>query len=669
MQIEEALERVGERTMEMRRSDELAEVAALVFMKLKGLGLHLRRCGFTIIDEAAGCYRIWQTTQDGQVLKGDAVLSLDDPQVGRPVFEGWKKRASASISFSIGGKALQAYLRNLLEKAKLQVPDMEAEMQQNTAPEEIWFNNFFYAQGTLFANTYRSLQGNDRLIVERFAHAFDLAYRRFLDLQEAEARALEAVRQASVDRVRAEISSMRTTEDLQRITPLVWRELTTLGVSFLRCGVFIINEVDEHVEIYLDTPAAETQEVLYLPYEQASIIREAINQWRKGEVLIAPWDRETFDTWSPSMLVEERIEVATRLVGDGASLRLPVLQFVPFAQGMLFVGSAEPLSESQLDLIQTLGEAFAVAYARYEDFTRLEAKNQEIEEAYYRLQTTQQRLIQAEKLASLGALTAGIAHEIRNPLNFINNFAEVNQELADELLEGLEKGEDVGDIVADLKRNAAVIAGHGHRADGIVRSMMQHASGGTGEREAVDVNKLVSEYADLSYHGHRAQMAGSNCVIERDLGDVGRVMMVPQEIGRVLLNLLGNAFDAVLERESGREGERENGVTTAIGTPEGRTADALSPYIPTVRVSTRRVGNAVAIRVADNGPGIPDAIKVKIFEPFFTTKPTGSGTGLGLSLSYDIVTQGHGGTLRVESKEGRGATFIVTLHEGNGPPS
>ena len=276
-------------------------------------------------------------------------------------------------------------------------------------------------------------------------------------------------------------------------------------------------------------------------------------------------------------------------------------------------------------------------------------KHRELDEAYNELKTRQAQLIQQEKMASLGQLTAGIAHEIKNPLNFVNNFAEVNQELADELREAYGanpniKLADLLDVIDDLKQNAQVIAQHGKRADGIVHAMMQHARGGTGQREPTDMNTLVSQHIDLAYHGKRAQVPGLTVTIERDLGEQARVVnVVPQEIGRVLLNLLGNAFDAVHEHAGKVDGA----------------------YVPTVTVSTQQIDGQVEIRVSDNGPGIPTEIREKIFEPFFTTKPTGTGTGLGLSLSYDIVTQGHGGRLTVESTEGEGATFIITLPGGD----
>jgi len=258
------------------------------------------------------------------------------------------------------------------------------------------------------------------------------------------------------------------------------------------------------------------------------------------------------------------------------------------------------------------------------------------------LQTTQQQLIQQEKLASLGQLTAGIAHEIKNPLNFVNNFAEVNEELARELYAALDQGDEeaMRDLLSDLSSNARQIVKHGKRADQIVKNMMEHARGGSGDHYEVALNKLIEEYVTLAYQGKRSQHPGLQVDLARTYDEaVGGVEMAPQEMGRVLLNLVGNALDAV----------QEQGGKTGNG------------YRPKVTVATRRNNGYVEIRVGDNGPGIPEQIKERIFEPFFTTKPTGSGTGLGLSLSYDIITQGHGGTLTVESREGEGATFIVTL--------
>ncbi len=310
------------------------------------------------------------------------------------------------------------------------------------------------------------------------------------------------------------------------------------------------------------------------------------------------------------------------------------------AMGVISVQSTQEenrFGDDDLRLLNTIAANVGVALNNAEAYQQLAAALEE-------LTTTQQQLVQQEKMASLGALTAGIAHEIKNPLNFINNFAEVNEELADEVREDLadfpEALAHIDDLLADLKQNAGVIALHGKRADSIVRSMMAHAREGKGERVQVELNTLIDEHMELAYHGKRAQTPGFNVEIARDYdAAVGEVAVVPQDFGRVILNLVGNAFDAVLEYAAQQNGQ----------------------YTPQVMVSTRRVGDRVEVRVTDNGPGMNEAVKAKIFEPFFTTKPTGSGTGLGLSLSYDIITQGHGGTLTVESSENEGAVFLLTL--------
>jgi signal transduction histidine kinase len=269
----------------------------------------------------------------------------------------------------------------------------------------------------------------------------------------------------------------------------------------------------------------------------------------------------------------------------------------------------------------------------------LEAARREIEDALAELRATQQRLIQSEKMASLGQLTAGIAHEIKNPLNFVNNFAALSREIVADLENETDPNEQQA-LLADLKINAEKIEEHGRRADSIVRQMMEHAHSGSGNRETVVLNALMEEYVNLAYHGMRARHPEFDVVVRRQLADdAGEVELVPPEIGRVLINILDNAFDAL--RKHAREADRT--------------------YTPTVTVSTRRGAAQVEIQVSDNGPGMADGVRQKVFEPFYTTKPTGEGTGLGLSLAYDIVTKGHNGTLTVDSKAGHGATFVLTL--------
>jgi signal transduction histidine kinase len=259
--------------------------------------------------------------------------------------------------------------------------------------------------------------------------------------------------------------------------------------------------------------------------------------------------------------------------------------------------------------------------------------------------------VQQEKMASLGELTAGIAHEIQNPLNFVNNFSEVNSELISEMKQEIEKGNfnEVKTIANSIDENEKKIIFHGKRADVIVKSMLQHSRGSSGQKEPTDINALCDEFLRLAYYGFRAKNKSFNAIpvsigIETQLDpDLPKVNVVTQDVGRVILNLINNAFYAVNERQASM----------------GLTPNTES-YEPTVAISTAKQNGKVEIRVKDNGNGIPQKVLDKIFQPFFTTKPTGEGTGLGLSLSYDII-KGHGGELKVETQEGKGSEFIIQL--------
>jgi len=284
------------------------------------------------------------------------------------------------------------------------------------------------------------------------------------------------------------------------------------------------------------------------------------------------------------------------------------------------------------------------------------AQAKEIEKAYKELKSTQAQLIQSEKMASLGELTAGIAHEIQNPLNFVNNFSEVNNELIEELKikNGKLKIEDteINDLLDNLYQNNEKISTHGKRADSIVKGMLQHSRTSSGQRELMDINALVDEYLRLAYHGLRAKDKSFNAIFKTDFDpSVGKINIVPQDIGRVILNLINNAFYAVNERQRAEGAGYEPTVTISTA--------SIQPPLGPARAGTDG-GRSVQIKIADNGGGIPQKVLDKIFQPFFTTKPTGQGTGLGLSLAYDII-KAHGGELKVVTKEGKGSEFIILL--------
>ena len=306
-------------------------------------------------------------------------------------------------------------------------------------------------------------------------------------------------------------------------------------------------------------------------------------------------------------------------------------------------------SDATVRLVEAFATQSAHAVRNAQLFDQQLHREADLRAAHEQLKAAQVSLIQSEKMASLGQLTAGIAHEIKNPLNFVNNFAELSRELLDEIKADIAaaagpdtaKKEDLDELIATLDANLDKIAEHGRRADGIVASMLLHSRGGSGEHRSTDLNALIEESLSLAYHGARARDQGFNVTLERNLDpDVGQLDIVPQDLTRVLLNLFANGFYAVGKR-------RRDGADPA--------------YVPVVRVATRALGDEVEIRVRDNGTGMSRQVREQAFSPFFTTKPTGEGTGLGLSISYDIVVQEHGGTIAVDSREGEFTEFTIGL--------
>jgi signal transduction histidine kinase len=352
-----------------------------------------------------------------------------------------------------------------------------------------------------------------------------------------------------------------------------------------------------------------------------------------------------------------------------------------FPEGSLNVVSQNTLTEDECNLTIRFAKVFGLVYRRFLDLkqaeqlarqaeldlVKLKEEKRRTEEALSELKAAQAQLIQSEKMASLGELTAGIAHEIQNPLNFVNNFAEVCMELIDEMKQQSTVGgqqsavggqQSANEIMDDIRQNLEKINHHGKRADAIVKGMLQHSRTSSGLKEPTDINALADEYLRLAYHGLRAKDKDFNATLKTDFDEsIGKINIIPQDIGRVILNLITNAFYAADEKKKQLPSD-----LTEISNQAGQ-----SKYEPTVTVSSKRSFSPegegrgeVLITVQDNGNGIPQNILDKIFQPFFTTKPTGEGTGLGLSLSYDIV-KAHGGRLKVETKEGEGTTFIMQI--------
>jgi signal transduction histidine kinase len=352
----------------------------------------------------------------------------------------------------------------------------------------------------------------------------------------------------------------------------------------------------------------------------------------------------------PDVLEDPEMEMPPgALARIRATLGVPMLRDNK-VEGVLVLTRPDPgqFSQSQIDLVQTFADQAVIAVENVRLFDETQMRSKQLAASLEELRTAQDRLVQTEKLASLGQLTAGIAHEIKNPLNFVNNFSSLSVELIDELDETLApaaldqkmRGE-VGELTAMLKSNLEKVVQHGKRADSIVKNMLLHSREGSGEHRSADINALVEESLNLAYHGARAEKATFNITLTRELDpEAGSAELYPQEITRALLNFITNGFYAATRRKS---------------------EAAEANFEPLLSAKTKNLGKAVEIRIRDNGTGIPSAVREKMFNPFFTTKPTGEGTGLGLSMSHDIIVKQHGGRIDVDTEPGVFTEFIITL--------
>jgi two-component system, NtrC family, sensor kinase len=346
---------------------------------------------------------------------------------------------------------------------------------------------------------------------------------------------------------------------------------------------------------------------------------------------------------------EYAFDEARKMFAFRTTLAVPMLrEGIPMGVIALTKTEVEPFTDKQIALVETFADQAAIAIENVRLFDSVEARTRELAASLENLRATQDRLVQTQKLASLGQLTAGIAHEIKNPLNFVNNFSGVSTELIDELQATLKDypfddkaRATINDLTDTLRGNLDKVVQHGKRADAIVKNMLVHSREGSGEHRPVDINALVEESLNLAYHGARAEKQGFNITLERSLDPTaGQADVFPQDITRVLLNLISNGFYAATKRkaQAGNDG-----------------------FEPALAASTRGLGDQVEIRIRDNGTGIPTEVKEKIFNPFFTTKPAGEGTGLGLSISHDIIVKQHGGSIDVETKPGEFTEIRIIL--------
>jgi signal transduction histidine kinase len=586
-QIEAALERVRGKAMAMHNSEDLNATIGAFYRELEQFSITPRRCGVGLLQKnRLAELSTMNTMEQGNSIVIIGKLKMEGHWVLDGVYDNW-----------ILQKEFHPVLRGneIKEYNQILRPQIDFPEYPNSTVQYGYF--FFFPEGGVYAWTEKEMKEDELIIYRKFTTVLSLTYKRYKDLKDAEANAREAVRRASLDRVRAEIASMRTADDLQQITPTIWHELSVLSVPFVRCGVFIMNEEKEHIQAYLSTPDGHSIAALKLSYHSSNLAMNSVEHWRQGIIFKTHWDRQEFLNWMKSMI--EQGQVSNQEIYQGAAQPPETLHlhFIPFKQGMLYVGNTSPLNKEALELVKALAESFSIAYARFEDFRQLEAAKDQTEKTLAELKATQAQLIQSEKMASLGELTAGIAHEIQNPLNFVNNFSEVSEELVNELKEVLINGdlEEAKEISSDVIENLQKIKHHGLRASNIVKGMLQHSRSSNGKKEPTDINALADEYLRLSYHGLLAKdKTRFNADYKTDFDPaLPKINVIPQDIGRVLLNLINNAFYAVQQAPQKQ--------------PE---------YKPMVVVSTKNTGTHVEIRVKDNGPGIPSEIKIKSFNPF-----------------------------------------------------
>jgi signal transduction histidine kinase len=653
--VEAALEKVRSRSLAMQSPEELIEVAQMLREEMGALGVEeLETSSIYIHDDDSNKTQCWFTIKDSDIpskaVTDQMTIDLQDTWVGRKMLDFYRS-PSNQTSILMQGKQRIEWIRYCEEKTEL---FGSSNFYGESIPDRT-YHLYKFSNGFIGAAAPGKISTESWELMKRATAVFSFAYTRFRDLQMAEASATTAMRQASLDRVRAEISSMRHAADLDRITPLFFHELTTLGIPFIRCGVFIVHEKQKIIESYLSSPDGNSLGVLRLPFQASELTQGTVEAWRKGMIYRQHWNKEDFIQWINLMMEQDQIQDSRTYQGAAAPPESLDLHFVPFTQGMLYVGAENPLDEKELELVQALAKAFSIAYSRYEDFVKLEQAKAEVELAMNELKATQSQLVQQEKLASLGQLTAGIAHEIKNPLNFVNNFSEVSIEMIEEALEEIEKREArdetlIRENLEDIRSNLKKVHEHGSRANSIVSSMLQHSRGGTRKKEPTDLNAMIKEYINLSFHGMRAGKSAIDVDIIFELDyDIKEVLLIREDFTRVIINLCNNAFDAM------RSKKYELGSSNyKVGVELGKD------YLPQLRVSSVIANGEVTISFEDNGQGIPDEIKDKILQPFFTTKKGTEGTGLGLSITHDIV-KAHGGELKIETEPEMGARFIISL--------
>jgi signal transduction histidine kinase len=641
--IETSLERVRGKAMAMHSSQDLTDTIGVFYKELQSFNITPRRCGVGLLskENKAGELFTWNTTEEGESLELVGKMKMEGHTVLENVYSHWLTQTEYHPV--LRGNEIKEYYRVL--RPMMAFPDYHHNDVQ-------YGYFFFFTEGGVYAWTEKEMQEDELQIYRRFTSVLSLTYKRYKDLKDAEYNARESQIETGLERVRSRTMAMQTSEELAETAAVVFKQLISLGIEPNRLYIAIINDDSGDLEFWITDEDGNKVSNRYMVNVNKNIsIKKMYEGWAaKKKTITIDMQGKELEDWLTYWREEFHVPFKK---GSGYQRRVQNIAY--FSKGFIAIASWEDQPEETILLLDRFAAVFNLTYTRFndlqiaeahalqakEDLIKLQTEKKRAEDALTELKSTQTQLIQSEKMASLGELTAGIAHEIQNPLNFVNNFSELNVELIDEMEEAVLKSdrEEIISIAADIKQNLQKIVHHGKRADAIVKGMLQHSRSSSGVKEPTDINALADEYLRLAYHGLRAKDKSFNAMMVTDYDDsIGMINIIPQDIGRVILNLITNAFYAATEKKKLQ--------------PEG--------YEPTVLVSTKKMGDKIVITVKDNGNGIPQKILDKIFQPFFTTKPTGEGTGLGLSLSYDII-KAHGGEIKVQTKEGEGTEFVMQI--------
>ena len=669
-QIEAALEKVRSRSMAMHNSQELKEVALELRKQMGLLGQKdLEVCAIHLYDKE-NSFESWSAMKapgsDSDIVQTQARFSKKGIRIIDELLHHYTNGTKDYVLVNEGEKMLEWF-----EALKRQAPELYASIIQslNEVPLDKLKGNWSVADfsgGALVMVTYGEADMSSRTLLRRSANVFEQAYTRFLDLQKAEAQAREAQVEVALERIRARALAMQSSTELGEVAKVLRDQMGILGQEDLEASVVHLYSADSPTfDSWYAFRAGDhiIEGVATFSLENSALAKEFLKLY---EDEVTEYTIEVKGAKLKEWLAEIKRN-APKIAAYWGDLP-PEKQFYHFSDfsgGALLMVSHENLTEETQMLQKRCALVFELAYKRFLDLEAKERQERELleeklrlEHALSELKATQSQLVQQEKLASLGQLTAGIAHEIKNPLNFVNNFSEVSLEMIEEVIEERSKSEEtrdetlVDEILVDIKSNLQKVHDHGTRANGIVTSMLQHSRASSGKMAPSDLNALIKEYVNLCFHGMRANKNPIDVDIQLELEpSLEPVSLIKEDFTRVVINLCNNAFDAMREKFLKTEDKRR----------KAEDSETVK-YNPKLKVTTSLENGQVRISFEDNGPGIPDEIKDKILQPFFTTKKGTEGTGLGLSITHDII-KAHGGELSVETSIDYGAKFIIKLNK------